>query len=144
MEGGPLGETGGVSLLGAEEGQGQVDAFDLAQPLFFECALAPHEEVLLDVGKPGQHLGIDLEHGAADACILTNKDKIRQNRNKACPSSRPRPAGEQCDEYPFASTWQGASTGGQFSRRMINAKQNEEGGKALGRFYRYNRIQEQR
>ncbi|MEW2289673.1 NucA/NucB deoxyribonuclease domain-containing protein [Streptomyces sp. NPDC047841] len=74
---------------------------------------------------------------------LTNKDKIRQNRNKACPSSRPRPAGKQCDEYPFASTWQGASTGGgQFSWRMINAKQNEEGGKALGRFYLYNRILE--
>jgi hypothetical protein len=74
---------------------------------------------------------------------LTNKDKIRQNRNKACPSSRPRPAGKQCDEYPFASTWQGASTGGgHFSWRMINATQNEEGGKALGRFYLYNRILE--
>lgn len=32
--------------------------------------------------------------------------------------------------------------GGQFSWRMINATQNEEGGKALGRFYLYNRILE--
>ncbi|SEE65836.1 Deoxyribonuclease NucA/NucB [Streptomyces sp. 2231.1] len=74
---------------------------------------------------------------------LTDKAKIRQNRDKACPSSRHRPAGKQCDEYPFASTWQGASTGGgKFNWRMINAKQNEEGGKALGRFYLYNRILE--
>ncbi len=74
---------------------------------------------------------------------LTDKTKIRQNRDKACPSSRHRPAGKQCDEYPFASTWQGASTsGGKFNWRMINAKQNEEGGKALGRFYLYNRILE--
>ncbi|MFF3639368.1 NucA/NucB deoxyribonuclease domain-containing protein [Streptomyces sp. NPDC002250] len=74
---------------------------------------------------------------------LTDKEKIKKNRNKACPSSRHRPAGKQCDEYPFASTWQGASTGGgHFSWRMINATQNEEGGKALGRFYLYNRVLE--
>ncbi|MGW7405929.1 NucA/NucB deoxyribonuclease domain-containing protein [Streptomyces sp. NPDC054833] len=74
---------------------------------------------------------------------LTDKAKIKKNRNKACPSSRHRPPGKQCDEYPFASTWQGASTGGgHFSWRMINAGQNEEGGKALGRFYLYNRILE--
>ena len=63
------------------------------------------------------------------------------NRDKACPSSRHRPPGKQCDEYPFASTWQGARTGGgHFNWRMINGTQNEEGGKALGRFYLYNRI----
>ncbi|WP_436843132.1 NucA/NucB deoxyribonuclease domain-containing protein [Streptomyces collinus] len=51
------------------------------------------------------------------------------------------PPGKQCDEYPVASTWQGASTGsGNFSWRMIDATQNEEGGKALGRFYLYNRV----
>ncbi|MFF6953032.1 hypothetical protein ACFZAD_30880 [Streptomyces iakyrus] len=44
-------------------------------------------------------------------------------------------------EYPMASTWQGAEHGGgDYSRRMINGWQNEEGGKALGRFYLYNRI----
>ncbi|WP_333776967.1 telomere-protecting terminal protein Tpg [Streptomyces sp. IBSBF 3136] len=60
---------------------------------------------------------------------------------KACPSSRHRPQGKSCDEYPFASTWQGASTsGGHFSRRMINATQNRGGGIALNNFYTYNRI----
>lgn len=72
---------------------------------------------------------------------VTNKDKIKKNRNKACPSSLERPPGKGCDEYPFASTWQGASTGGgDYSRRMINATQNEDGGRALSRFYLYNRI----
>ncbi|MEW2290811.1 hypothetical protein [Streptomyces sp. NPDC047841] len=32
--------------------------------------------------------------------------------------------------------------GGRFSWRMINAKQNEKGGKALGRFYLHNRVLE--
>ncbi|WP_225827124.1 NucA/NucB deoxyribonuclease domain-containing protein [Streptomyces naphthomycinicus] len=74
---------------------------------------------------------------------LTDKAKIKKNRAKACPSSRPRPAGKECDEYPFASTWQGASTGsGNFSWRMIPKKQNQDGGKALGNFYLYNRILE--
>ncbi|MEU8993130.1 NucA/NucB deoxyribonuclease domain-containing protein [Streptomyces sp. NPDC048558] len=74
---------------------------------------------------------------------LTNKEKIKENRNTACPSSLERPPGKQCDEYPFASTWQGAKTGGgNFSRRMINGTQNEDGGRALSRFYLYNRILE--
>ncbi|WP_312038298.1 NucA/NucB deoxyribonuclease domain-containing protein [Streptomyces galbus] len=70
-------------------------------------------------------------------------DQKRQvaNRNTACPPSLPRPALLSCDEYPFASTWQGASTGGgNYSRRMIDAKQNSAGGGALGGFYLYNRI----
>ncbi|MEU0119302.1 NucA/NucB deoxyribonuclease domain-containing protein [Streptomyces bobili] len=71
---------------------------------------------------------------------LTDKTKITQNRDTSCPSSLPRPTGKQCDEYPFASTWQGAKTGGSYSRRMIAAAQNEGGGRALGSFYLYNRI----
>ncbi|MFJ6661248.1 hypothetical protein ACIQNG_33615 [Streptomyces sp. NPDC091377] len=56
----------------------------------------------------------------------TDKVKIRQNRNATCPPSLPRPPGRSCDEYPMASTWQGGSTG-NFSRRMINRWQNEDG-----------------
>ncbi|MFJ9738588.1 NucA/NucB deoxyribonuclease domain-containing protein [Streptomyces sp. NPDC101166] len=71
---------------------------------------------------------------------LTDSKKINQNRGAACPGRLPR-RGLQCDEYPFASTWQGAKTGGgSFSRRMIDGAQNEDGGRALGRFYLYNRI----
>jgi hypothetical protein len=61
----------------------------------------------------------------------------RKNRNTACPSSPERPPGKQCDEYPFPSTWQSASS---YSRRMINGPQNEDGGRTLSRFYLYSRI----
>ncbi|MFD3622453.1 NucA/NucB deoxyribonuclease domain-containing protein [Streptomyces sp. NPDC058676] len=71
---------------------------------------------------------------------LTDKTKITLNRNTACPTSLPRPLLESCDEYPFASTWQGANTGGSYSQRMIDAKQNSGGGRALSLFYLYNRI----
>jgi hypothetical protein len=33
-------EPSGVSLLGSDEGQGHVDAFDLTEPLFFLGSLA--------------------------------------------------------------------------------------------------------
>jgi hypothetical protein len=71
---------------------------------------------------------------------LTDQTKIRENRNASCPSSLPRPLLASCDEYPFASTWQGAATGGSYSQRMIDAKQNSGGGRALSLFYLYNRI----
>ncbi|WP_329560931.1 NucA/NucB deoxyribonuclease domain-containing protein [Streptomyces uncialis] len=72
---------------------------------------------------------------------LTDGTKQDRNRKKACPTSRPRPTGKSCDEYPFASTWQGAATGRDgFSWRMINAEQNRKGGNALSGFFTYNRI----
>ncbi|MGW6928383.1 NucA/NucB deoxyribonuclease domain-containing protein [Streptomyces sp. NPDC054950] len=71
---------------------------------------------------------------------LTDKTKIAQNRNTACPTSLPRPLLASCDEYPFASTWQGANTGGSYSQRMIDAKQNTGGGRTVSLFYLYNRI----
>jgi hypothetical protein len=72
---------------------------------------------------------------------LTDTKKKDKNREKACPKRLPRPPGKTCDEYPFASTWQGAYTGGgKFSRRMIDADQNEDGGRALKDWYLYNRM----
>ncbi|MFD9250224.1 NucA/NucB deoxyribonuclease domain-containing protein [Streptomyces bottropensis] len=54
-----------------------------------------------------------------------------------------RPPGKSCDEYPFASTWQGAKySGGPFSRRMVNDKQNKGAGRALKGFYAYSRVLE--
>ncbi len=44
-----------------------------------------------------------------------NRSLIRANRRTACPSSIPRPSGKSCDEYPFASTHQGASVNPDFS-----------------------------
>lgn len=47
----------------------------------------------------------------------------------------------QCDEYPFASTHQGAFTAGtNYSARPIRARDNESGGALLGAFYSFNRM----
>ncbi|RZU51293.1 deoxyribonuclease NucA/NucB [Krasilnikovia cinnamomea] len=93
---------------------------------------------------------------------LTSDRSIAANRRASCPSSLTRPSGKTCDEYPFASSYQGGSTGGGsartfswcaisgtptnvtgsrgFSRCMINGEQNSKGGRALQTFYSQNRI----
>ncbi|MEV2279140.1 NucA/NucB deoxyribonuclease domain-containing protein [Nocardiopsis sp. NPDC049922] len=46
-----------------------------------------------------------------------------------------------CDEYPFSSTYEGAATGDdRYSARLIDADDNQEAGRRLGRFYREHRI----
>lgn len=89
----------------------------------------------------------------------TSSATINANRNRACPQSLTRPSGKQCDECPFASTNQGAASGGSarvfsgcslttvagsgsrgFSRCMVNAGQNSSAGNALGTFYRNSRV----
>ena len=84
---------------------------------------------------------------------LINPAVQAQNRATACPSSLPRPAGRSCDEYPFASTYQGAFLSGGAARTfsfcqvslpnppstgpvgysvcMIDAAENSEAGSAL-------------
>lgn len=89
----------------------------------------------------------------------TTTSTISANRSKACPTSLTRPSGYSCDEYPFASTTQGAASGGKarvfsgcklttvngagavgFSRCMIPAGQNSGAGSVLGSFYKTNRV----
>lgn len=101
------------------------------------------------------------------ATYLTKlSDPTLQSRNgtKACPSTLPRPttAGNwDCDEYPFRSTYQGASTSGAtlarsqswcqmpdpartgasgWSRCFINRTQNQSAGGSLVGFYRAERM----
>jgi hypothetical protein len=93
---------------------------------------------------------------------VTDPGIVAANRATACPGSYPRPAGLSCDEYPFASSYQGAvftgggprtwdwcqvdigqpnSTGGSgYSVCMIDDGQNRGGGTALGSFYASNRV----
>lgn len=47
---------------------------------------------------------------------LVNPTQQAANRNTACPSSLPRPTGRTCDEYPFASTYEGAALSGGGAR----------------------------
>jgi hypothetical protein len=52
-------------------------------------------------GAPGSNLPLRRE---------TNPDKRRANFETTCPQAYTRPAGHQCDEYPFQSTKQGGAT----------------------------------
>ncbi|HZM76287.1 MAG TPA: hypothetical protein VFC19_11200 [Candidatus Limnocylindrales bacterium] len=99
------------------------------------------------------------------APLVRMVDEAQQtaNRNAACPRAYPRPITKSCDEYPFASTRQGAAqpplgpgrtfsycsitplpqgvtapTG--YSACMIDAWQNSTGGSALNTFFQENRV----
>ncbi|GID90626.1 NucA/NucB deoxyribonuclease domain-containing protein [Amorphoplanes digitatis] len=83
-----------------------------------------------------------LQPGGTKLRRTTSDTNIAANREAACPRSLPRPTGKSCDEYPFASTSQGAAMegAGDFSRRMVDARDNSRAGSDLGQFYRRNRI----
>ncbi|MFE1444397.1 NucA/NucB deoxyribonuclease domain-containing protein [Streptomyces sp. NPDC058739] len=99
---------------------------------------------LADHIRDAQATGLPGKYGTTNYLTrLTDRTKKDENRDAACPSSLQRPPGKSCDEYPFASTWQGAKhSGGRFSRRMINDTQNTEAGRALNGFYVHSRIVE--
>lgn len=80
-------------------------------------------------------------HGPELTRTMT-RSLIRANRRTACPSSIPRPPGKSCDEYPFASTHQGASVNPDFSCHMVPAAQNRLEGGARKAWYNANRLLE--
>lgn len=126
--------------------------------LFYERADYPefvdHLRLAQASGLPGSPSGEEL-HRLTGALV-------DRNRSTACPSTYPRPATKQCDEYPFASTYEGAYTGGGqprthswcqialpgpgstgptgFSVCMIDEDDNELAGSDLASFYRNFRI----
>lgn len=97
---------------------------------------------------------------------MQNESLQTMNRNWACPRDPPRPDNYSCDEYPFASTWEGAYTGNHpfgrtfdgcqlddwlnvrtyndgglgFSSCMIVKLDNSNGGTELGEFYNNQRV----
>ena len=122
--------------------------------------LARHVNDAQNSGLPGAPQGPPLTR-------LTDKTKSDSNRYRACkPSSAggyPRPATKSCDEYPMASTYEGASTQNPqgpartspwcqineptgvtgptgYSVCMIDAWQNSVGGSDLNETYKNNRI----
>ncbi|MFD2418259.1 NucA/NucB deoxyribonuclease domain-containing protein [Amycolatopsis pigmentata] len=94
--------------------------------------LARHIQEAQAKGLPG---------GTADQPLTRTTEKDAQDRNSkvACPTSFPKKPGEDCDEYPFASTWEGAAFG-PYDAEAINSKQNQLGGNALQQFYNQERV----
>ncbi|MEU2778412.1 NucA/NucB deoxyribonuclease domain-containing protein [Streptomyces sp. NPDC007162] len=73
---------------------------------------------------------------AATARYNANRSKV----TSTC-ASLSHNADEECDEYPFASTWQGAGKGdGNFSVRYVDGTQNGNAGTDLNNWYIADRI----
>ena len=77
----------------------------------------------------------------------TNPADTLANRNASCADFVPDPTppgqpSDSCDEYPFASTYQGAAFvgPGRFSVAHVPVDQNSRAGSLLGGFYSINRI----
>jgi hypothetical protein len=77
----------------------------------------PYSEVAQHI-KDAQATGLPGKPGTQPLHRLRDAVLRGLNRDTACPDSFPKPAGKSCDEYPFASTWEGAYTGsGGYSAR---------------------------
>jgi len=117
---------------------------DLFKPTF-EISLtgtakevAEHIKSAQDNPKKG-HWGLE-GHGKP-LSRTTDPAQIKANREAACPSKlKPPKPGQSCDEYPFASTHEGAATNSEFSREWVDLAQNKLAGLQLATFYRKNRI----
>jgi hypothetical protein len=117
-------------------------------------------EAQATTGIPGKFVGAGDGSilGGSDANPLTrtrSQTRIKENRDEArkryveqyaeepvCdlttdPDEPPGPC--NCDEYPFASTNEGASRG-QFSVKRIDAKDNQRAGARLGNFFTSQRV----
>ena len=72
---------------------------------------------------------------------LTDKNQIAGNRRVACKGVTIG-AGQSCDEYPFASTYQGAALvpKADYRSQALSAAQNSKVGSILGSFLLKNRI----
>lgn len=75
-----------------------------------------------------------------DAAATTAYNKNRNKVESTC-SHLTHKAGEECDEYPFASSWEGAGKGdGNFSVKYVDGTQNTNAGADLNNWYVADRI----
>ena len=120
-------------------GRGPGCVFEVIPELNYSLS-GPYPELAAHI-RDAQQSGLPGGSSTRPLHRLTDSDMREKNRNTSCPSSLTRPPGTDCDEYPFASTWEGAATGsGGFSRRFIDSTQNRLGGSALATFYNKNRV----
>lgn len=138
--------------------------FSNATPIFNVPITKPEFEMLKEAGehwkfamdhpeqtKP-EMIGKQIPGGVGDNTLTRMYSKRHQteyNRNRSKTSrvcarefANEDRTGKQCDEFPFASTWQGSSTNGSdnFSIRLISADSNEAAGRWLGAWYAYDRV----
>jgi Deoxyribonuclease NucA/NucB len=85
------------------------------------------------VGEPG---------GSHPLHRASGSQQVKNNRNQACPKRMKRPPGYQCDEYPFASAWEGGKKLPPIDRiaDWVPKAENQRQGVTLSLFYSQNRI----
>lgn len=105
--------------------------------------------------EAGAHIAKAIASGLPSELRRVSPAAAQDNRSRKCKSSLVRPAGYECDEYPFASAyaaetprvlagcgWEeipGSGPNG-FSRCLIPAAANRAGGQILATFYRTERV----
>ncbi|RKR73690.1 deoxyribonuclease NucA/NucB [Frondihabitans australicus] len=93
---------------------------DTTEYILFDTTVLPsfthHLAEALGSGLPGADYGSN----PSPLHRLVNATLRNKNRSTACPASFPRPSGESCDEYPFASTKEGAFTGNGAGARTFD------------------------
>ncbi|GFJ88518.1 NucA/NucB deoxyribonuclease domain-containing protein [Phytohabitans rumicis] len=97
---------------------------------------------------PGsRNSGSPLERLTDETTKKANNDKSRRFCQRYWGRGYSQNNTKQCDEYPFQSTWQGSSIGGDgtshFSVDVIDTSHNRVGGEHLNKFYNERRIIEQ-
>ncbi|WP_165759447.1 NucA/NucB deoxyribonuclease domain-containing protein [Mycobacterium decipiens] len=95
--------------------------------------------------RTGQSHGLPGAPGTTPLTRLADKQAIKRNREAACGTARTRELGPRplsirnpsCDEYPFASTYQG---GAHTSIAWVSVEENSRGGGNLSQFYQDNHV----
>lgn len=87
----------------------------------------------IHIGQPGSGQPLHRNTGLQES---------KNNRSISCPESVPRPPGYQCDEYPFASSFEGGAAMSPPNRisAWVPEGENSRQGQKLQDFYRTNRL----
>ncbi|MCY8235431.1 NucA/NucB deoxyribonuclease domain-containing protein [Priestia endophytica] len=117
--------------------------YDMNDPYFniMKEAFQHHKDALTSEGSliPGKEPKPPLTR-IYSAYDREQYNKNTNAKNQACKNLN-KPEGYECDEFPFASTYEGAGKGdGKFSVRYIPRDANNTHGRWLAAWYAYNRI----
>ncbi len=116
-----------------------VSAEVLNRPAYWEFDVAQNLPVLVIESQRMPYIAAHIRDAQAAGYPsvlrrLKNKTQSERNRDAACAElPSPRPSGMQCDEYPFASTYEG---GANSSARLVPEKEQEIQGGVMSGFYR--------
>jgi hypothetical protein len=72
VETGGTRQPAGLVPFATKMAEGEVEAFDLAEPAFLMGPAATGDEVRLDLVEAADHRRAHVEHRAADACVLVH------------------------------------------------------------------------